>query len=196
MDALWGGIDPVPADRIQTLGDGDKIDLGGRSLQAIETPGHARHHHAFLDDQTGIVFTGDALGVRLSEVGIMRPATPPPEFNLEDAVASIRRLAAIGATSLWLTHFGPAEEGANPTDIPTTAERAVEALEKWAELVAEARARGLELDDAAVFVQGRVEAALGGSVSPAAIDRMQQTTSYWMNTWGYMRYMDKKEKAS
>ena len=97
---------------------------------------------------------------------------------------------------MWLTHFGPAEEGANPADIPTTAERAVEALENWAELVAEARARGLELDDAAVFVQGRVEAALGGSVSPAAIDRMQQTTSYRMNTWGYMRYMDKKEKAS
>jgi glyoxylase-like metal-dependent hydrolase (beta-lactamase superfamily II) len=195
MESLWGGIDPIPADRIQTLADGDKIDLGGRSLQAIETPGHARHHHAFLDDQTGIVFTGDALGVRLPEVGIMRPATPPPEFNLEDAKASIRRLASLGATSLWLTHFGPAEAGERATDIADTAERAIEALDGWAEWVEEARVEGMELDDAAVHVQGRVEAALGDTVPRTAIDRMQQTTSYWMNTWGYMRYMDKREKA-
>ena len=195
MDKLWGGIDPIPAERIHTLTDGDKIDLGGRSLQAIETPGHARHHHAFLDDLTGIVFTGDALGVRLAEVGIMRPATPPPEFNLEDAKASINRLASIGPTSLWLTHFGPSDEGADPVDIGTTAERAIEALERWAGWVEEARSKGLELDDAAVLVQRQVEESLGDSVTPAAVDRMQQTTSYWMNTWGYMRYMDKKEKA-
>ena len=195
MEKLWGGIDPIPADRIHTLTDGDKIDLGGRSLQAVETPGHARHHHAFLDDLTGIVFTGDALGVRLAEVGIMRPATPPPEFNLEDAKASINKLASIGATSLWLTHFGPSDEGADPVDIATTAERAIEALDRWAAWVEEARSEGLELDDAAVLVQQKVEESLGDSVTPAAVDRMQQTTSYWMNTWGYMRYMDKKEKA-
>ena len=195
MEKLWGGIDPIPADRIHTLTDGDKIDLGGRSLQAVETPGHARHHHAFLDDLTGIVFTGDALGVRLSEVGVMRPATPPPEFNLEDAKASINKLASIGATSLWLTHFGPSDEGADPVDIGTTAERAIEALDRWAGWVEEARSKGLELDEAAVLVQQKVEQSLGDSVTPAAVDRMQQTTSYWMNTWGYMRYMDKKEKA-
>ena len=193
MEQLWGGIDPLPADRIQTLNDGDKIDLGGRSLQAIETTGHARHHHAFLDDQTGIVFTGDAMGVRLPEIGIMRPATPPPEFNLEDATASIDRLASLGATSLWLTHFGPAEDGTDPTDIRETADRAIEALERWAEWVRDARSRGLELDDAATFVQEQVEASLGDGVSATAIDRMQQTTSYRMNTWGYMRYMDKLE---
>jgi glyoxylase-like metal-dependent hydrolase (beta-lactamase superfamily II) len=195
MDELWGGIDPIPADRIHALGDGDKIDLGGRSLQAIETPGHARHHHAFLDDRTGIVFTGDALGVRLPDIGVMRPATPPPEFNLEDAKASIDRLASVGATSLWLTHFGPGDEGTGATDIRETADHAIEALDRWAGWVSEARTRGLELDDAAVFVQQQVEASLGDSVSPADIDRMQQTTSYWMNTWGYMRYMDKKEMA-
>jgi hypothetical protein len=27
------------------------------------------------------------------------------------------------------------------------------------------------------------------------IARMERTTSYWMNTWGYMRYMDKTESA-
>ncbi|MDQ3939783.1 MAG: MBL fold metallo-hydrolase, partial [Actinomycetota bacterium] len=65
MDELWGGIDPVPEERIVVVNDGDRIDLGGRELQAVETPGHAYHHHAFLDTSTGALFTGDALGVRL-----------------------------------------------------------------------------------------------------------------------------------
>jgi hypothetical protein len=32
-----------------------------------------------------------------------------------------------------------------------------------------------------------------GRLDDAAVDRMEQTTSYWMNTWGYMRYFDKQE---
>ncbi|MEA2497822.1 MAG: hypothetical protein QOH26_227, partial [Actinomycetota bacterium] len=121
MDQLWGGIDPIPPQRIHELSDGDKIDLGGRSLQAIETPGHARHHHAFLDDETGAIFTGDAMGVRLQDVGLLRPATPPPEFDLETAIASIRRIQEMHPSSLCLTHFGPTE------DVDATCEQAVEA---------------------------------------------------------------------
>ncbi|MBA3430156.1 MAG: MBL fold metallo-hydrolase, partial [Actinobacteria bacterium] len=106
MEELWGGIDPVPEDRVHVLEDGDAIDLGGRSLRAIETPGHARHHHALLDDVTGILFVGDALGVRLPDVGVNRPATPPPEFDMDQALGSIRRIEKLEASSLWLTHFG------------------------------------------------------------------------------------------
>src|ERR687891_701910 len=107
MDRLWGGIDPIPEDRIRSLDDGDEIDLGDRRLLAVDTPGHARHHHAFVYDSTGIALCGDALGVRLPDVGVVRPATPPPEFNLELAIASIEKIRSVGATSLWLTHFGP-----------------------------------------------------------------------------------------
>ena len=37
------------------------IDLGGRTVDVIPTPGHNQTHVAFYDDRTGILFTGDFL---------------------------------------------------------------------------------------------------------------------------------------
>lgn len=192
MDELWGGIDPIDPERITALTGGDEIDLGGRKLTAHDTPGHARHHHTYVDDATGIAFTGDAMGVRLADVGVVRPATPPPEFDLEDAIASIEKIRALGASELWLTHFGSQK----PQSQDEVCDEAVTALRSWAEWVKDARASTEDLDEIAAQVQKRAEEDLGGRLTPDAIDRMEQTTSYWMNTWGYVRYLDRKEKAS
>jgi glyoxylase-like metal-dependent hydrolase (beta-lactamase superfamily II) len=193
MDQMWGGIDPIPEDRIHLLSDGDEIDLGGRKLTAIETPGHAGHHHALLDDRTGIVFTGDALGVRLPEVGVIRPATPPPEFHLEEAKSSIRLLRDAGASALWPTHFGPIDEGANVKSIAETCEEAIAALDRWAEWVRAARTETDDLDAATAIVQDKARSALEDTLPPDGVERMEQTTSYRMNTSGYLRYFDKHE---
>lgn len=191
MDELWGGIDPIDPERITALTGGDEIDLGGRKLTAHDTPGHARHHHTYVDDATGIAFTGDAMGVRLADVGVVRPATPPPEFDLEDAIASIEKIRALGASELWLTHFGSQK----PQSQDEVCDEAVTALRSWAEWVKDARASTEDLDEIAAQVQKRAEEDLGGRLTPDAIDRMEQTTSYWMNTWGYVRYLDRKAKA-
>ena len=37
--------------------------------------------------------------------------------------------------------------------------------------------------------------AAEGGIDDDARDRMENTTSYWMNTWGYMRYFDKRERS-
>jgi glyoxylase-like metal-dependent hydrolase (beta-lactamase superfamily II) len=37
------------------------IDLGGRTVDVIPTPGHNQTHVAFYDERTGILFTGDFL---------------------------------------------------------------------------------------------------------------------------------------
>ena len=196
MSELWGEMLPVPEERIRTLSDGDVIELGGRTLTAVETPGHARHHHAFLDDATGTVFSGDAMGVRLPEVGAIRPATPPPEFNLEDVLASIDKIDGLGADRLCLTHFGPSDEGANNLDVSATCAQAKEAFTRWAEWVQEARRNSSDIDEVTAEVRQRSEAHTAGDMPPDAIERMEQTTSYRMNTWGYMRYFDKKEAAA
>lgn len=195
MEKMWGGIDPVPEDRIVVLKDGDKVDLGGRSLQAIETPGHAYHHHAYLDDGTGLLFTGDALGVKLPDVGVMRPATPPPEFHLDKAIASIERIRELQPASLCLTHFGPPDTGATPTNVDDTCAGAIAALRQWAEWVGAARARTTDLDEATMLVRDQARDVLEQGLPDEAVQRMENTTSYWMNTWGYLRYLDKKEKA-
>jgi glyoxylase-like metal-dependent hydrolase (beta-lactamase superfamily II) len=193
MERLWGGIDPLPGDRIQALGDGDKIDLGGRVLQAVETPGHAYHHHAFLDDSTGTVFAGDALGVRLPDVPIVRPATPPPEFHLEKAIASIDRLRELRPDSMCLTHYGPARD----VTVDEMSDAAIEGLRQWGQWVELARKETGDLDRAAELVRERARASYQDSLSEEAVTRLEQTTSNWMNTWGYMRYFDKRaEKGS
>ena len=50
---LFGPVEPVAAQRIRALGDGDRIELGGRHLEALATPGHAKHHVALADSSTG-----------------------------------------------------------------------------------------------------------------------------------------------
>ncbi|MDQ3877887.1 MAG: MBL fold metallo-hydrolase [Actinomycetota bacterium] len=196
MEQLWGGADPIDADRVIALSDGGEIDLGGRTLTAVETPGHAYHHHAYVDSFTGIAFTGDALGVRLPEIGLVRPATPPPEFHLEKAIASIERIRSLGAAAVWLTHFGPQDAGPAPHSVSEVCDEAIDALMAWARWVEEARKDTRELDEAAKRVEAEARAAMESKVDESAVDRMEQTTSFWMNTWGYMRYFDKQEAAT
>ena len=189
MEALWGGIDPIDEGRIRILADGDVVDLGGRSLTAVETPGHARHHHCYLDSATGALFTGDALGVRLPDLGVVRPATPPPEFNLGDAVASIEKIRSLRPERLILTHFGPADDA----PVGEVCDDAVAALRQWESWVRTARAETEDLDAATAVVKQHARAALEEGLTPEQVDRMDQTTSYRMNTWGYMRYLDRQE---
>ena len=165
-------------------------------MQAVETPGHAYHHHAYLDDATGALFAGDALGVRLPEVGVVRPATPPPEFHLEKGIASIERIRSIKPASLWLTHFRPHTRGEDALSVDDFCDRAVESLNKWESWVQAGRAKSKDLDEVAAVVREQAVTELEGSLDRDSIARMEQTTSYWMNTWGYMRYLDKKESAA
>lgn len=190
MDRLWGGIDPIDERRIETIEDGDTIDLGGRMLTAIETPGHAGHHHAYRDDPTGIVFTGDSMGVRPQGIAAIRPATPPPEFKLDVALESIERLRASDASELWFTHFGR-------SDLPLEEafDEAGEALRRWGDWVADERERSHDLDEVTAGVVAKDKVHLGATLSSEDVTRMEHTTSYRMNVSGYMRYFDKKAGA-
>jgi glyoxylase-like metal-dependent hydrolase (beta-lactamase superfamily II) len=194
MKSLWGGIDPIEEDRLVILHDGDVVDLGGPMLRAVDTPGHARHHHAFLEETSGLCFVGDALGVRLQDVGIVRPATPPPEFNLEDAVKSIERIRELDATSLMLTHYGASNGGERPMISDEACDAAIESLRRWESFVRDARRQSDDLEVITEFVRNAARAGAETQVSEEGVQRMEQTTSYEMNVSGYMRYLEKREK--
>ena len=106
MESLWGNPLPVPQDRLVVVNDGDEIKIPGGTLRAIDTPGHARHHHTYLDSTSGLLFTGDVGGVRLPNIKYVRPPTPPPELDIDAWVASIAKLRALPATGVCPTHFG------------------------------------------------------------------------------------------
>ena len=106
MGPLWGEMLPVPKERLHVLGDRDTLATGARTLHAYDTPGHANHHLALHERETGAVFTGDVAGVRLDGIRHVRPPTPPPEFSPEKWQASIAILRSLAPRKLYLTHFG------------------------------------------------------------------------------------------
>ncbi|MFN7018215.1 MAG: MBL fold metallo-hydrolase [Fimbriimonadales bacterium] len=106
MERLWGEVVPVPQERLRVVRDGERITVAGRTLLAVDTPGHARHHHVYLDEATGVLFAGDVAGVRMPGAAYVRPPTPPPELDIEAWQASLAKLRALPIRQLALTHFG------------------------------------------------------------------------------------------
>ena len=109
LERMWGGMIPLPAESLQAVEDGDEIPVGGRRVRVVATPGHARHHAAFVWPD-GIVYTGDSAGVRFPGWPVVRPALPPPELDLAAWDATFRRLQALEPEQLRLTHFGPFDD--------------------------------------------------------------------------------------
>src|SRR3954454_4259467 len=94
LDSLYGRLEPTPAERIHVLEDDEEIRIGPtRVLTTIDSPGHAKHHLALHDSESGIIFAGDAVGVRLPDSGVLRPSTPPADFDLDKAINSLHRFA-------------------------------------------------------------------------------------------------------
>ncbi|MHB1435583.1 MAG: MBL fold metallo-hydrolase [Thermoplasmata archaeon] len=111
MDSLFGRLAPVPADRIRPLTGGERWPLRSGDLEILATPGHARHHLAFVDTALSGVFTGDAAGVRLSTSWRTRPAVPPPDLDLDLLYASLDRMRDAQIHQVVRTHFGPDPDG-------------------------------------------------------------------------------------
>ena len=168
LDDVYGRLDPTPAERVHALDDGEEIDVGGgRSLVAVHSPGHARHHLALHDSETGVLFAGDAAGVRLPDVGVLRPATPPPDFDLDLAVGSLRLFAARRPSRLALAHFGVLDD--DPQEVLGSAE---DVLREWAAVAEAAWRRGDDVAAALAAAFGadptQTMAALNGVHSNAA----------------------------
>ncbi len=109
LERLFGQTLPVPESRVHVLQDNDVIAVGSRRLTAFDTPGHARHHHAYWDPASGDMFTGDVAGVALPGSRYVRAPTPPPELDVPAWQNSLRRIRALVPARLLLTHFGPHE---------------------------------------------------------------------------------------
>lgn len=106
MEALWGEVAAVPAERIVALEGGERLALGDRVIEVAHTPGHAVHHVSYFEPASGTAFVGDTAGLRTPRLPVVLPVTPPPEFDLEAWLASLDRIGAWHARELVVTHFG------------------------------------------------------------------------------------------
>jgi len=140
LDSLYGRLDPTPAERIHVLEDGESIRVGpARSLVAVDSPGHAKHHVALHDTMSGVLFAGDAVGVKLPDAGVLRPSTPPPDFDLAQALHSLHRFAERRPSGLALAHYGLLED---PLELLDEADGT---LRKWADVAEAAFRRGADI---------------------------------------------------
>lgn len=190
MASLFGPVVPVAAERIRALHDGDRIELGARSLETVHTPGHALHQVALVDSRTGAVFTGDALGIHPPDVRVLRPATPPPDYDLELALGSIERIRERARGSMVLfSHFGPVDEVDRICDL------AIRRFRSWTDAVGDALERTDDLDEiVAVLERVMKDDAETGAQAPLDLERMETLSSVRMNAMGIVRYWQKRRE--
>ena len=107
---MYGDILPVAAERILETPHASSIRLAGRELQFLDTPGHARHHVAILDTQSGHVFAGDVFGLSYREMDqdgrqFILPTTSPAQFDPEPYHRSIDLIRGIRPEAVYITHY-------------------------------------------------------------------------------------------
>ena len=181
LDSLYGRIDATPQERIRVLHDGDEVRVSpDRVLTTVDSPGHAKHHLALHDSQSGILFAGDAVGVRLPDAGVLRPSTPPPDFDLDLAVHSLHRFAARRPTQLALAHYGLLAE---PQEVLGEAEGI---LRRWAEVAEAAWRRG---DDIATALDHAFAGELR-AVDPVHRDKLETLNGVHSNAAGFRRWIE------
>lgn len=188
LDSLYGRLDPTPAERLHVLAGEEQVDLGnGRTLTAIDSPGHAKHHLGLLDSSSGLLFAGDAVGVRLPDGGVLRPATPPPDFDLDQALDSLARFAAHRPSTVALAHYGVVPFP--PDDLFT---EAAETLRAWAEVALRAWREGRELADAL----SESFASDLGSVPEELREQLETLNGIHSNAAGLKRWIETSRASS
>ena len=191
MDELWGDTRPVPEDRIVVLEGGEELEAAGGVLSAHYTPGHAYHHLAYLDPDSGALFAGDVAGIRLPGQSYVRPPTPPPEIDVEAWVRSINLMREISPSSLCPTHFGCFDD----------AERQLNELEQrlqdWLLFVEERVDAGAERDEIVdeLKVKGDAEMLAEGAGTEES-EHYDLAGNYGNLTDGLVRYVTKRRKDS
>ncbi len=158
-DELWGEMLPAAEDRVVALEDGDEVRVGDSVITAIDTPGHARHHHAFVCD--GGVFAGDVAGARLPGQKYISVTSAPPQFDAEAYDKSISRLLQGDYAKLFLTHFGVVD------DVREHLERYRVAVRAAAAFVAERLVEGMDGESLRIAYQAyQMEQAFQAGTPP------------------------------
>jgi len=138
----YGVVQPVPAARVVEAPDATVIDLAGRPLVCLDTPGHARHHLCLWDERSRSFFTGDTFGLSYRDFDTDRGAfiiasSTPVQFDPDGMRASIARMLAYDPQAMYLTHYSRVE------DVP----RLAQDLYSWIDaMVAIARAADGQAD--------------------------------------------------
>jgi hypothetical protein len=130
--AMYGEIRPVSEARVRSMGDGESVSLGSRTLTFL----HTRLVYPVLQENGLFAI----------------PSTSPTDFDAAAAKESLDRIVGTGAERAFLTHFG------EQRDLQGIAAQLHAQLDEYGAIAEEAHASGLEGDALSRFCEERVQA--------------------------------------
>jgi glyoxylase-like metal-dependent hydrolase (beta-lactamase superfamily II) len=86
------------------LREGDRLELGGATVETLETPGHTANHLCFALVEERALFTGDHIMAWSTTV------IAPPDGSMRDYMASIERLRRRDDDVYWPGHGEPVRD--------------------------------------------------------------------------------------
>jgi glyoxylase-like metal-dependent hydrolase (beta-lactamase superfamily II) len=189
MDSLWGQFLPVPEDRLTVVPDREEISIGGQRFTALDTPGHADHHLAYIYEDT--CFTGDVGGVRLPGFAHLRVPMPPPEFHIEKWRASLDKLRGERFARIAPTHFGIFEDRETHLSLLS---RELDHVEEFLERVMPADPPVEDLNRQ--FLEWTQKRAEADGLTPDDNLAYETANPSWMSAVGMQRYWKKNRMAN
>lgn len=182
MPRLWGEVQPVPAEKIRVVQDGEEIVAGSTTFRVVESLGHASHHHAYWLERDRTLFAGDVCGVGIGE-GPLLPPCPPPDINVEQWLVSLEKIQALRPALVWLTHFGGVREPAER--LRELAHR----LSDWSGWMRDQLRAGRSESEIVPLFAARVMAELRrAGVTEDGLRAYEQADPTETNVWGLARY--------
>lgn len=189
MDTLWGEFIPVSPDKVTVMHDGEVVQVGGLSIRALNVPGHASHHLAYLIGDA--CFSGDIGGIRLNPRHYLSLPMPPPDLNLEKWRASVKYIRQYNPGRLIPTHFGIY------TDVRWHLGAVLDALDEVEAWVEEKLPLNPSLEDLrAQFIEFERLRAQKYQVESATLDTQQAANPAFMSADGIYRYWNKYRKPA
>jgi glyoxylase-like metal-dependent hydrolase (beta-lactamase superfamily II) len=191
----YGTLVPVDPSRVIEAPEGFRLELGGRPLLFLDTPGHARHHFCVWDEASRSMFTGDTFGLAYRELASPRgafilPTTTPVQFEPEALLASIDRLLAYLPAAMILTHYSRVTE---------IGRLAGDLQRETGELVALGRREDGKRDRAALLRAGVEELVLGWARdhgAPLPTERLREllAVDVELNAQGLEAWLDRDRR--
>lgn len=189
MDTLWGEVIPVSPDKVTVMHDGEVVQIGGLTIRALEVPGHANHHLAYLIGDA--CFCGDVGGIRLNPRHYLSLPMPPPDLNLEKWRESVKYIQQHNPARIIPTHFGIYQ------DVSWHLQAVLDALDDVEAWVENHMPQNPNLEDLrAQFTKFEHLRAQKYHVEQTTVDSQQITNPSFMSAAGIYRYWNKYRKPA
>jgi glyoxylase-like metal-dependent hydrolase (beta-lactamase superfamily II) len=179
---LYGAPEPIPQSRVTSVGNEAHLDLGdGMTATLVHTPGHAPHQVSMMLEGSRDLITADAVGIVYPDLKTLIPTTPPPSFDPDRLISSVRSLQQMDPAKLLTPHFGPR------SDVGYVFDSTMEKVTKWVRDVGDMRGRGATIDDAAKAMELRVAVECGEQDLPIYVKVSIRTS-----VMGIMQYLSRR----